>query len=86
MGVTITVLIEKLQGANAFIEHAVAALAIYIFRLITGKRGDNSDVVLAEKFRQPFKIGLQQYGEIASINYFAVGLGCRLNEVTKFWA
>ena len=56
MRLAVTVLIKQLQGANAFIEHAAAALVVHIFRLITGEGGDDGDIMLAEEFRQPFEI------------------------------
>ena len=73
MRLAVTVLIKQLQGANAFIEHATAALVGYIFRLITGEGGDDGDIMLAEEFRKPFEIILQQNGEIAAIDYLATG-------------
>ena len=67
----ITERIQELQRLDAPFEDAFAALRINIIRRVTRHRRDNLDSVPGQKIGEIFVAGLEQNGEIATIDDMA---------------
>src|SRR5688572_7610664 len=67
----VTVLVEELQGADARVESALAALFIDVLFGITRQRTNQFDVVFFKKFRQIFHAGLKDHGQVAAVHHVA---------------
>src|ERR1044071_4009790 len=78
--------IELPQGGDAPREHAVAALSVDVRLRVTGKRGDNLDVVPGEVIRQPIPAILFDNGQVAAVDDLRAARPRRLDQVGEEFA
>jgi len=82
-GGSVADVVELAERRDAFIEHAVAALAIDVFRGVAGQGSDDLDLVPSQIIREPTVLGFFDYRQIVPINDFGAGRACGFDEVTK---
>ena len=78
--------VELLQRADAFGEHAVAALLVHIFRRVARQRRDDLDLVAGEIVGQPAEVRLFDDGEIVAVDHARAGGAAGLDEEAEMFA
>ena len=72
-----------MQGADAVIEHAFAALFVHVFNRVARKRCGDRHLVVGQELRQRFLSWFKQNGEIATVNYLDAKRAGLLYESTE---
>ncbi len=75
--------VEFFQCGNAFVEHAITALRVDVFRRVAGERGDDLDLMAGEVFRQiRVRFGFDDR-EVVAVDDVGIHGASGLDEVAK---
>ena len=83
-GLAVTQGVQRLQGGNALVEYAIAALLVNVGRRIAGHGGHDVDPVLCQESGHTFVPRFAQDSEVAAVHHFHAlggapwGCACRV--------